>query len=175
MAAGGPQLKRQPDFSTVPRPDPLRRWERLALVLGVLAVGLVALAAVRARGEAAAAAARLAQTRAEVDRLAAQRSSLTARGAAGRGAEPSSSPARIVVAIAAALPDDARLQRLRIDYGRGFAIEMDVATRSTSAWDRLLEGLERSAQLREVVPGPESRGGAIRSVVHARWAGGGRR
>ena len=79
-----------------------------------------------------------------------------------------------MAAIAAALPPDARLERLAIDYARGTAIEMQVVTRSASAWDRLLERLERSPQLREVAPGPESREGEVRSVVRARWAGGAR-
>ena len=167
-------MSRQPDFSTVPRPNPLRRWERAALVLGVLAAGLVAIAAVRARGEAAAAVSRLAQARGEVERLATQRRALAARRAASGGAELSSSPARVVAALAAALPPDARLQRLAIDYKNGTAIEMQVVTRSTSAWDRLLEHLEKTPELREVAPGPESRGGEVRTVVRARWVGGAR-
>jgi len=169
-------VSRQPDFSTAPRPSPRRTWERIALALGVLAVAGVGLAAQRARGEAASAVARLAQTQAEVDRLTAQRSALAARRAAGvgAGADAASSPARVVAAIAAALPPDARLERLAIDYSRGIAIEMQVVTRSPSAWDRLLEALERSPQFREVAPGPESRAGEVRSVVHARWTGGAR-
>lgn len=167
-------MSRQPDFSTVPRPNPLRTWERLAVAVAVLAVVLVWLAASQARGEAAQAAARLAQTRGEIERLAAQRGALLARRGASGGADASSSPTRVVAAIAAALPPDARLERLAIDYGRGRAIEMQVVTRSTPAWDRLLERLERSPQLRDVAPGPESRGGEVRSVVRARWAGGGR-
>lgn len=168
-------MSRQPDFSTVPHPNPLRTWERLALTLGVLAVGLVALAAVRTRAEAAAAVTRLAQTRGEIERLAAQGSALAALRSASGGADAASSPARVVAAIAAALPPDARLARLAIDYKRGTAIDMQVATRSTSAWDRLLERFERSPELREVAPGPEARGGEVRSVVRARWAGDARR
>jgi hypothetical protein len=141
---------------------------------GVFAAVLVALAAVRTRDEAAAAVARLAQTQGEVDRQSARLSALADRRAAPGGAATSSSPARVVAAIAAALPPDARLERLAIDYVRGIAIDMQVVTRSPSAWDRLLERLESSPQLREVAPGPESRQGEVRSVVRARWAGGAR-
>jgi hypothetical protein len=162
-------VSRQPDFSTISRPNPLRTWERAALALAALALALVVLAAARARGEAAEANARLGETQGEVSRLAAQRAAMT-RAATG-GADASSSPARVVAAIAAALPPDARLERLVIDYKREIAIDMQVVTRSTSAWDVLLERLERSSQLRQVEPGPESRGGAVRSVVRARWKG----
>jgi hypothetical protein len=141
---------------------------------GVIAVALVALAAVRARDEAAEAVTRLALTRSEVDRQSARLNALAARRVPPGGAVASSSPARVVAAIAAVLPPDARLERLAIDYARGTAIEMQVVTRGAPAWDRLLERLERSPQLREVVPGPESREGAVRSVVRARWAGGAR-
>ena len=50
LAAGARLVSRQPDFSTVPRPEPpVGPGSGLALALGVLAVGLVALAAWRAR------------------------------------------------------------------------------------------------------------------------------
>ncbi len=173
MAARACLVSRQPDFSTVARPNPLRTWERAALALAVLAFGLVALAAVRARAEAADATARLVQTQGEIRRLVAQRDFLARRGTGG-GAVAASSPARVVAAIAAALPSDARLERLTIDYRRETAIDMQIVTRTTAAWDDLLERLERSSELREVVPGPESRGGAVRSVVRARWKGGAR-
>jgi Tfp pilus assembly protein PilN len=173
MAAGARPVSRQPDFSTAARSRSLRTWDRIALAAGVLAVGLVALAAQRARGEAAEAGARLAQAQAELQRLEARRATLAVRRTTG-GADTSSSPARVVAAIAAALPADARLERLAIDYSRGVAIEMQVVTRSPAAWDRLLERLERSPELREVAPGPESRAGEVHSVVHARWAGGAR-
>lgn len=174
MAARFDHVSRQPDFSTAPRPSTLRTWERIALALGLLAAGFVALAAQRARGEAVAASAGLAQAQGELDRLEARRSALVARRASAGGAGASSSPARVVAAIAAALPADARLERLAIDYTRGIAIEMQVETRSPSAWDRLLEQLEKAGELREVAPGPESRSGEVRSFVHARWAGGAR-
>jgi Tfp pilus assembly protein PilN len=164
-------MSRQPDFSTTARPQPQRNWERGALALGLLAVGLVAFAGQRVRGEASEASARLAQAQAELDRLGVRRSALVARKTAAGGAGTSSSPARVVAAIAAVLPPDARLERLAIDYSRGAAIEMQVATRSPSAWDRLLERLESSRELREVAPGPETRTGEVRSSVHARWAG----
>jgi Tfp pilus assembly protein PilN len=164
-------VSRQPDFSTARRPSSLRTWERSALAFGLLAVGLVVFAAQRARGEASEASARLAQAQGEVDRLGARRNALFARRTTTGGAGTSSSPAQVVAAIAAVLPPDARLERLTIDYARGIAIEMQVATRNPSAWDRLLGRLERSPELREVAPGPESRIGEVRSVVHARWAG----
>ncbi len=164
-------MSRQPDFSTIARASPLRVWERVAWALAALALGVVALAAVWARREAVEADARLLRTQDEIRRLQARRDAVAPwRGAPG--AEASSSPARVVAAIAAALPPDARLERLVIDYRHGAAIEMQIVTRTTAAWDSLLARLERSSELREVAPGPESRGGAVRSVVRARWQGG---
>ncbi len=164
-------MRRQPDFSTVRRPSRRRAWESVAAAAALVAALLVAFAAVGAREEAAEAAARRTQTRAEVDQLRARLAALSAHRSSS-GAAGSASPAHVVAAIAAALPADARLERLAIDYLHGTAIEMQVVTRSPAAWDRLLARLESSPQLREVAPGPESRQDEMRSVVRARWAGG---
>ncbi len=50
---------------------------------------------------------------------------------------------------------------------------MHVVARDAASWDRLLARLEEAPWLREVQPGPEAREAEVRSVVRARWVGGG--
>jgi len=80
-------------------------------------------------------------------------------------------PAQIVAGLASALPGDARLERLSIDYARGGTLEMHVVARDAAAWDRLIAQLERSPEFRDVAPGPETRDAEVRSAIRARWAG----
>ncbi len=166
-------MSRQPDFSTKPRPSRLRLWERTTVGIGALAVVVVAGAAWRAWREREEAATRLAEVRRQVSLEAAQLKG-RARGAAAAGAPARSTPAQIVAGVASVLPKEARLQGLTIDYSRGVALELRVETRNAAAWDRLLESLDKSPQFGEVEPGPESRDAEVRSVVRARWTGGGR-
>jgi hypothetical protein len=169
-------VRRQPDFSTTPRPSRAPAWDQLALVVGVAALALSASGAWRAREEARAARARLDDVRREVEAVSGR-----LRGAESRAradgpllAAADAPPSRIVAAIASALPGDARLEGLRIDYQRGGALEMTVVARDAAAWDALLDRLEREPCFREVEPGPEAREAEVRSVVRARWVGGAR-
>lgn len=168
----------RPDFSTTPRARRPPTWELAALVVAVIALAGVGRAAWVARGEAREARTTLSEARRERDAVQARLQALTARSAAageklaGAAAARAATPTRIVAGVAAVLPADARLERLSIDYGRRVSLEMQVITRDASAWDRLLDRLERAPEFAEVLPGPETREGEVRTVVRARWTGG---
>lgn len=169
-------MTRQPDFSTAPRPSRAPAWETLAVAIGIAAVVLAAVEAWHARGEARDATARVAVVRHEIETIMARLRAFDARDEA-RGARvlaaADAPPARLAADVASVLPGSARLERLSIDYARGGAVEMQVVARDASAWDQLLERLERAPEFREVQPGPETREGEVRSEIRARWVGGG--
>jgi len=166
-------VSRQPDFATSPRAVRFPSWERILLVVGALALAAACGLSWRARAQAAEVRARLADVRRELDQQAARVQALAPRGAS-RSGQASASPARIVAAVAAVLPPDVRLERLRIDDGPGPRLELAVEARDADGWDRLLERLEASPAFADIAPGPESREAEVRSVVNARWAGGAR-
>ena len=168
-------MSRQPDFATSPRRSRVPTWGSVALGAGLAALALSAAGAWRARDEARAARARLAEVRRDVDAAAARQRTLEAlaRGAAQGLAASEAPPSRIVADLASAIPAGVRLERLLIDYSREGTVQMDVVARDAAAWDRLLARLEGAPWLREVEPGPESREGEVRTVVRARWVGGG--
>jgi len=165
-------VTRQPDFRTAPQPSRGPAWGWLSLAVGILALLASAYLAATTRVEANASARHLAEVAGEVKALAAREAAVSARPAAGaeRLRAADAPPARIVADVAAALPPDVRLERLAIDYERGGRLELGVVARSASAWDRLLERLERAPRIREVEPGPEAREGEVRSAVRARWS-----
>ena len=164
----------QPDFSSVPRPSQVSRWEKAAVAVGLLALVVAGGMAWQTRDEARATRARLAEVRRDVGAADSQLQALEARRRAGMPALPASEapPAGIVAAVASLLPADARLEGLSIDYAAGGSLEMHVVARDAAAWDRFLERLERDPRLRDVEPGPETREGEVHSLVRARWAGG---
>jgi len=167
-------VSRQPDFSTAPRPSRVPAFESVAVAVGLVALILSGGAAWRARDDARAARVRLDAVRREVDAASARLRDLDVGARSGRPelAAVDAEPARIVADVASVLPGDARLERLSIDYTHGGAVELEVVARDASAWDRLLERLERAPQFREVEPGPEARDAEVRSLVRARWVGG---
>ena len=168
-------MSRQPDFATSPRRSRVPTWESVALAASLVALALSGAGAWRARDEARAARARLAEVRRDVDAAAARQRTLEAlaRGPA-RGLPASEAPpSRIVADLAAAIPAGVRLERLLIDYSKEGMVEMNVVARDAAAWDRLLARLEEAPSLREVQPGPESREGEVRTLVRARWVGSG--
>jgi hypothetical protein len=168
-------VSRQPDFSTAPRHSRLPAWETVAVGAGVVALVVSAGGAWRAREEALAAHAHLVDVRRDVEAAAARQRALEARarGPARGIAAAEAPPARIVADLASAIPAGVRLERLLIDYAREGAVEMEVVARDAASWDRLLVRLEGAPSLREVQPGPEQREGEVRTVVRARWVGGG--
>ncbi len=161
-------MRRQPDFSTVPRPSRFKSLERVAVVIGIVSLLFALGFAWQARSEAAQAAARLATTRAEAESYATQVRAFTRSGAAGDKIA-SATPTRIAASVASALPDHVRLERLAIEYGATVSLEMNVIARRAAEWDLLLERLEKSPEFGEVQPGPESRQAEVRSTVRARW------
>ena len=178
MARRGARVTRQPDFSTAVRPGEWRwGWQRLGVAVGLLALALSAISVWRSRDEARSARERLAVVRREVEASTVRLRSLEAlAGATGErlaraAAAREAAPEQIVSGIAAVLPGDARLEGLSIEYGADVSLELRVLARDASAWDRLLERLERAPGFRGVVPGPEDREGEVRSVLRARWSG----
>jgi len=177
MAGRGAGVTEHPDFATRPRPRRPPRWEATAVAMALLALVWAASAAWTARGEAGAARAELSEVRREIEAVRPRLHALEARSSAGvdrraqaaaAGAAP---PVRIVDAVAAVLPAEARLERLSIDYARGVSLQLQVVARNASAWDRLLDGLERAPEFADVEPGPETREGELRTVLRARWVG----
>jgi hypothetical protein len=168
-------VSRQPDFATSPRHSRAPSWDSVALTAGLLALALSAAGAWRVRDEARAARARLAEVRRDVDAAAARQRTLEAlaRGPVRGLPAAEAPPSRIVSDLASAIPAGVRLERLLIDYSREGTVEMGVVARDAAAWDRLLARLEEAPWLREVEPGPESREGEVRTLVRARWVGGG--
>jgi hypothetical protein len=143
-----------------------------------VAVGLAARATLVARREAAVAAERWAAVQADVRRMQSQLRAVEGKGSLGgvllaRAAVAGEAPPeRIIAVLARSLPDDARLDGLRISYEETLSLEMDVVARDAQAWDRTLAALQETAQLEDVIPGPERRDGEIRTSVKARWSEG---
>jgi len=166
-------VSRQPDFSTGPRREPLRpRWETALVAAAVLVLAASAVAAYRSRAEAREAVARATEARRQLDEQQARLRAMTPGSGTVPAGAAEAPPGRIVGAIAAVLPGDARLSQLSIDYQRGIVVEMKVDARRAEAWDRLLERMERSPDFAEVEPGPEDRAAEVRTTLRARWAGG---
>jgi hypothetical protein len=170
-------MSEQPDFSTTPRPRRPPAWDVVAVVFGFVALGLVLGLALKTRGEAQAARESLAGLRQEIASLETRLRAVDGRTSGGSellsqaAAAGESPPDRIVAAIARALPDDARVERLTIEYGDAVTLDMAVVARDASAWDRALARLAQDGPFEEVIPGPERREGEIRVALSARWAG----
>jgi len=170
-------MREQPDFSTVPRPRRAPARELVAVILGLLALGFAIRTASATRREASAARERVASVRREIGSLEARLRAVDARTTQGgemlgrAAAAGEAPPERIVAAIARALPDDARIERLTIGYDDAISLEMRLVARDAAAWDRALDRLVRAGPFEEVIPGPEHREGEIRTTVSARWAG----
>lgn len=170
-------MREQPDFSTRPRPrrPPVR--DLVAVTLGLVTLGFAVHAASATRREAGAARERLAAVRREIGALEARLRVVEARTTQGgellarAAAAGESPPERIVAAIARALPDDARIERLSIAYGDTISLDMLLVARNAGAWDRALDQLVRAGPFEKVIPGPERRDGEIRTTVSALWAG----
>lgn len=166
-------MREHPDFATTPRPERPPRWELAALAVALLALSWAARASWTARAEAREAQVRLSGVRREIDAVRPRLRALEASSAAAverRAQAAAAPPLRIVAGVAGALPAGARVERLSIAYGGDVSLEMQVVARDASAWDRLLDRLERAPEFAEVEPGPETRKGEMRTVVRARWA-----
>jgi hypothetical protein len=163
------------DFGT--RPRSISRWhDRLWIALGVAALlvsGVQAFRETRARRHAEAA---VADTRAEVDRL--EEKARAVREAIWPRDETLASqmlltaqvpPKAVLAALGDVLPAKVRLLGLRLTYGRRLDVEMEVGARHSQAYDEFLAELGRSPHFAEIVPGAESREGAVQASVRARF------
>jgi hypothetical protein len=170
-------MREQPDFSTAPRPRRAPARELAAVALGLLALGLAVGTASATRRQAGAARERVAAVRREIDSLEVRLRAVDARTTQGgemltrAAAAGEAPPEQIVAALARALPDDTRVERLTIGYGDAISLEMQLIARDAAAWDRALDRLVRAGPFEEVIPGPERRDGEVRTRVSARWAG----
>jgi len=82
-------------------------------------------------------------------------------------------PARILAELAALMPGDVRLNGATLTYGEGVAVELSVVAREEAAYDRFLERLAASSLFTDLLPGAESRGGAISAPIRMRYRTGG--
>ena len=171
-------MREQPDFSTTPHPRRPPAREVVAVLLGLLALGLAVRTAWVSRRDAQAEQRRMAAVRREIGSLEARLRAVDSGTTKGGElvdralAARASPPERIVAALAQALPDDARVERLAIAYGEDIGLEMLLVARDATAWDRALDRLVQAAPFQDVIPGPERRDGEIRTTVSARWAEG---
>ena len=160
-----------PDFSTRPATPRLGASDLALLATGVLAAALCARAAVGGRAEVVAARARLAEVRREVNDarrrtlVLERRMSDGVTGQAWLTAE--APPSRVLTELGEVLPPDVRLDGLSLTYGRRLEVEMRVVARSPRAYDRLLERLQASPRLKDLVLGAENREGEVQTTVHA--------
>jgi Tfp pilus assembly protein PilN len=160
-----------PDFSTRPAAPRLASSDLALLATGVLAAALCAHAAVSGRAEVGAVRARLAEVRRDVDE--ARRRTLFLEKRMGDGVTgqawltAEAPPSRVLAELGEVLPPDVRLDGLSLTYGRRLEVEMRVVARSPRAYDLLLERLQASPRLKDLVLGAESREGEVQTTVHA--------
>lgn len=161
------------DFSTSRHRTGSARGDTALLVAGALAAILAAHGAGRARSTLGAARGAVLELRREVEGERSRIQALEAsegtgeRYAAQALLTVEAEPPRVVAAIAALLPPDVRLEALHLSYGNRLEMDLQVAARRASAYDRFLAGLAESSRIREVLPGAENREGEVRAAVHA--------
>jgi len=169
---------RAPDFSTRHRATRRPGWEWGLLGAGVIAAALCLGALLTARAEERGVRARLLEVRREAEGLERRARALERRGREGVTGQAwlteEAPPARVLARLAGLLPDDVRLDALSLAYGRRLEVEMQVAARSPQAYDRLLERLEASPSLADLVLGAEEREGEVRTTVRASYVPEGR-
>jgi Tfp pilus assembly protein PilN len=76
-------------------------------------------------------------------------------------------PSRVLAELGEVLPPDVRLDGLSLTYGRRLEVEMRVVARSPRAYDLLLERLQASPRLKDLVLGAENREGEVQTTIHA--------
>ena len=162
-----------PDFRTRARAPRSPLLVRVALGVAVTALLLAASDAVRAARARDEAREQELRARGEVEPL---RARLRAReGASSRDATlrhraeltTEAAPPRVIADLAALLPADARVGRLDLHYGDRLELDFGVEARTPAAYDRLLEALAASGRVEAVVPGPETREGAVEASLRA--------
>ena len=160
-----------PDFSTRAATPRLGASELALLAAGVLAAALCARAVWSGRAEVGAARARLADVRRDVDDT--RRRTLVLEKRMGDGVTgqawltAEAPPSRVLGELGEVLPPDVRLDGLSLTYGRRLEVEMRVVARNPRAYDRLLERLQASSRLKDLVLGAENREGEVQTTVQA--------
>jgi hypothetical protein len=160
-----------PDFSTRPATPRLAASDLALLAAGVLAAALCARAVVGGRAEVGAARARLAEVRRDLDDARHRTLVLERRmgdGVTGQAwLTAEAPPSRVLAELGELLPPDVRLDGLSLTYGRRLEVEMRVVARSPRGYDLLLERLQASPRLKDLVLGAENREGEVQTTVHA--------
>jgi hypothetical protein len=159
-----------PDFSTRKATPRLAASDLAVLATGALAAALCVHAVVGGQADVGAARARLIEVRRQVDE--ARRRTLLLDKRMGDGVSgqawltAEAPPSRVLAELGAVLPPDVRLDGLSLTYGRRLEVEMRVVARSPRAYDLLLERLQASARLKDLVLGAENREGEVQTTVH---------
>jgi len=165
-----------PDFSTRPRARRLPPWELALIAVGILAAAVSARAILGTRAEGETARARLAEVRSEIESDRRRLSELERRASDGVTGQvwltAEAPPPRVLAQLGVLLPPDVRLDSLSLTYGRTLEVEMRVVARTSGAYDRLLERLEASPRLKDLVLGAESRAGRVETTVRATFVPG---
>jgi len=81
-------------------------------------------------------------------------------------------PPRVLADLAALMPAEVRLKGVTLTYGEGVAVELAVVAREAAAYDRFLERLGASSRFTDILPGAESREGAVSAPIRMRYQGG---
>lgn len=81
-------------------------------------------------------------------------------------------PGSVLVALAALLPPDVRLEGLGLKYSERLELDLRVAARTARAYDLFLSRLEESPLFERVEPGDENREGEVRTTVRATFKAG---
>jgi hypothetical protein len=161
------------DFSTRPRARESLLVPRLLIVTGSVLLAVSAGHAWRALAFRDAARRDLARVRREVQEQRARLGVL--ERVSGRDATVKrqveltarAAPPRVVADIAALLPGGVLVERLVLDYHDRLELELRVEARAPLDYDRFLDALFASERLEGVLPGAESREGALASTVKA--------
>lgn len=84
-------------------------------------------------------------------------------------------PRRVLADLADILPAEVRLEDLTLSYGSLLELEMRVAARRASSYDRFLKRLGESPRFQDILPGAENRDGEVSASVRATYGDGGSR
>jgi hypothetical protein len=78
-------------------------------------------------------------------------------------------PGRILAELDSLMPADVRLNGATLIYGEGVMVELVVVARETAAYDRFLQRLASSRRFSDILPGAESRAGAVTAPIRMRY------
>ncbi len=168
-----------PDFSTRPRGNGWRAGD--VILLGAALVCLAASVGVTWRVKAELARVELAvrklqdQTQAAgatARALQASRDNATQRLVSPLLLTVDSPPPTVLAELTRVLPGGVRLLNTSLVYGARLTLVLGVAARNVAAYDDFLASLESSRTFVDVVPGPESRAGEVRSSLRMVYADG---